>query len=107
MPHGREYLLQANDECEMNEWVSLINWSAASKTLGIPTTSLPSPSAGVLSRRAGKHRLAEGPDGSPLLAWGSQKTQMGTGPGQAEALGRSVTDVPLDVTLGKDVRISE
>lgn len=41
MSHGREYLLQANDESNMNEWVSLINWAAASKTLGIPTTSMP------------------------------------------------------------------
>ncbi|KAI5452190.1 hypothetical protein NCC49_001125 [Naganishia albida] len=47
MPHGHEYLLQANDESEMNEWVSLINWSAASKTLGISTTSTPMPSPSV------------------------------------------------------------
>ncbi|KAJ9106865.1 hypothetical protein QFC19_002994 [Naganishia cerealis] len=39
MPLGLEYMLQANDELEMNEWVTLINWSAASKTLGIPTTN--------------------------------------------------------------------
>lgn len=39
MPHGLEYVLQASDESEMNEWVTLINWSAASKTLNIPTTS--------------------------------------------------------------------
>ncbi|KAJ9122490.1 hypothetical protein QFC22_001918 [Naganishia vaughanmartiniae] len=38
MPHGLEYVLQASDESELNEWVTLINWSAASKTLNIPTT---------------------------------------------------------------------
>jgi hypothetical protein len=40
MSHGREYLLQANDESDMNAWVSLVNWAAASKALGIPTTPM-------------------------------------------------------------------
>lgn len=37
MSQGREYLLQANDESDMNAWISLVNWAAASKALGIPT----------------------------------------------------------------------
>jgi hypothetical protein len=40
MSHGQEYLLQAGEEADMNQWVSFINWAAASKTLGIPTTTL-------------------------------------------------------------------
>lgn len=103
MPHGREYLLQASDKCEMNEWVSLINWSAASKTLGIPTTLQPSSSPEGMPQRVGEHRLAERPDGSPSLAWGRRRTQMG----QAQGLGRSVTDVPLIVSLGEIVCLSD
>lgn len=53
MSHGREYLLQAGDESNMNQWVSLINWAAASKTLGIPTTSLPFKQDGVVPRSMG------------------------------------------------------
>jgi hypothetical protein len=36
MPHGRQYLLQAPDEYEMNEWISLINYASAFKTADIP-----------------------------------------------------------------------
>jgi len=32
MPRGRQYLLQASDEFEMNEWISLINYGSAFKT---------------------------------------------------------------------------
>lgn len=35
MPHGRQYLLQASDEYEMNEWIGLINYASAFKTAGI------------------------------------------------------------------------
>jgi hypothetical protein len=54
MPHGLEYVLQASDEPEMNEWVTLINWSAASKTLGITTTSNDSLSSGLWSSDGGE-----------------------------------------------------
>jgi len=36
MPHGRQYLLQAPDEYEMNEWISLINYASAFKTADVP-----------------------------------------------------------------------
>ena len=36
MPYGRQYLLQAADEYEMNEWISLINYASAFKTADIP-----------------------------------------------------------------------
>lgn len=35
MPHGRQYLLQAADEYEMNEWIAAINFAGAYKTAGI------------------------------------------------------------------------
>lgn len=57
--HGREYLLQAGDESNMNQWVSLINWAAASKTLGIPTTSLPFKEDGVILRSMGMNNTPE------------------------------------------------
>jgi hypothetical protein len=36
MPYGRQYLLQAADEYEMNEWISLVNYASAFKTADIP-----------------------------------------------------------------------
>jgi hypothetical protein len=35
MPHQRQYLMQASDEYEMNEWITLINYASAFKTAGI------------------------------------------------------------------------
>ena len=35
MPHGVHCLMQASDELEMNEWISLINCASAFKTAGI------------------------------------------------------------------------
>jgi hypothetical protein len=35
MPHSRQYLLQAPDEYEMNEWITLINHASTFKTAGI------------------------------------------------------------------------
>lgn len=35
MPQGRQYLLQAGDEDELNEWVSRINYAAAFKTASV------------------------------------------------------------------------
>jgi hypothetical protein len=35
MPHGRQYLLAATDEAEMNAWISHINYASAFKTAGI------------------------------------------------------------------------
>lgn len=35
MPSSRQYLLQAADEYEMNEWISLINYASAFKTANI------------------------------------------------------------------------
>ena len=42
MPQYRQYLLQAADENDMNEWISLINYASTFKTAGvrIPATSM-------------------------------------------------------------------
>lgn len=39
MPHGRQYLLQASDEFEMNEWINLINYAGAFKTANLTMLS--------------------------------------------------------------------
>ncbi|WWD20709.1 hypothetical protein CI109_105185 [Kwoniella shandongensis] len=39
MPHTRQYLMQAPDEFEMNEWVTLINYASAFKTAGLKMRS--------------------------------------------------------------------
>lgn len=43
MPYGRQYLLQAPDEYEMNEWISLVNYASAFKTADIPMMAPLSP----------------------------------------------------------------
>ncbi|CED82793.1 Guanine nucleotide exchange factor [Phaffia rhodozyma] len=35
MPHGRQYLLQAGDDDELNEWITRINYAAAFKTASV------------------------------------------------------------------------
>ena len=35
MPSHRQYLLQAADEAEMNEWINLVNYSSVFKTAGV------------------------------------------------------------------------
>lgn len=35
MPHGRQYLLQASDEYELNEWMARINYASAFKTASV------------------------------------------------------------------------
>ncbi|ORY20870.1 hypothetical protein BCR39DRAFT_554628 [Naematelia encephala] len=35
LPSNRQYLMQASDEYEMNEWIALINYASAFKTAGI------------------------------------------------------------------------
>lgn len=40
MPDGRQLLLQAPDEIEMNEWISRINYASAFKTAGVRMRSL-------------------------------------------------------------------
>lgn len=35
MPHGRQYLLQASDEYELNEWMARINYAGAFKTASV------------------------------------------------------------------------
>jgi hypothetical protein len=48
MPYGRQYLLQAADEFEMNEWISLINYASAFKTADVPIMA-PLPTDPILS----------------------------------------------------------
>ncbi|TFK94310.1 hypothetical protein K466DRAFT_657839 [Polyporus arcularius HHB13444] len=40
MPDGRQFLLQAQDEREMNEWIARINYASAFKTAGVRMRSL-------------------------------------------------------------------
>ncbi|KAI0724444.1 hypothetical protein C8T65DRAFT_734068 [Cerioporus squamosus] len=40
MPDGRQFLLQAPDEREMNEWIARINYASAFKTAGVRMRSL-------------------------------------------------------------------
>ena len=40
MPDGRQFLLQAQDEKEMNEWIARINYASAFKTAGVRMRSL-------------------------------------------------------------------
>ncbi|RPD82664.1 hypothetical protein L226DRAFT_475998 [Lentinus tigrinus ALCF2SS1-7] len=40
MPDGRHFLLQAQDEREMNEWIARINYASAFKTAGVRMRSL-------------------------------------------------------------------
>jgi hypothetical protein len=35
MPHGRQYLLQASDEHELNQWMSRINYASTFRTAGV------------------------------------------------------------------------
>ena len=35
MPHARQFLLQAGDESEMNDWINLINYACAFKTADV------------------------------------------------------------------------
>lgn len=49
MTQGRQYLLQAADEFEMNEWISLINYASSFKTVDIPMFA---PLASPTSERA-------------------------------------------------------
>ncbi|KAI1797784.1 hypothetical protein LXA43DRAFT_266533 [Ganoderma leucocontextum] len=40
LPDGRQYLLQASDEKDMNEWISRINYAGAFKTAGVRMRAL-------------------------------------------------------------------
>ncbi|KAL7285244.1 hypothetical protein ACG7TL_000338 [Trametes sanguinea] len=40
MPDGRQFLIQAQDEKEMNEWISRINYASAFKTAGVRMRAL-------------------------------------------------------------------
>ncbi|KAI0662726.1 hypothetical protein C8Q70DRAFT_578761 [Cubamyces menziesii] len=40
MPDGRQFLLQAHDEREMNEWIARINYASAFKTAGVRMRAL-------------------------------------------------------------------
>lgn len=104
MPHGREYLLQAGDESEMNEWVSLINWSAASKTLGIPTTSLGSPSDNPqLSQPARENDQVVAEGRSPVVET-IRTPEMETQTRQANPTGQPMTSASWNSTLENKVR---
>jgi hypothetical protein len=83
MSHGQEYLLQAGEEADMNQWVSFINWAAASKTLGIPTTTLTHLQEEVVFRSSGMSSNVEVegsltpklPDFAPLAQHQSHRMQ--------------------------------
>jgi len=83
MPDGRQFLLQAADEDDLNQWLSRINYASAFKSVGVRMRQLAM--SGTQAQLTGKAAAASHlqdmqhfSDGIPVRQWGQDVSQQGS-----------------------------
>ncbi|WRT70699.1 uncharacterized protein IL334_007697 [Kwoniella shivajii] len=110
MPQSRQYLLQSTDEFEMNEWVSLINYASAFKTVNM---KMKGPAmrkdqvvlAGAAAAASHKRELRSENNQSSMNGSGSgsaKKAVFGDSNGNSNGLGLGLSDISMET---EDVKV--